>query len=46
MRDINSYCADRYASLAAALFLHVDSQFYMVKFKNQYIGICDKTILS
>ena len=41
IRDTNSYRAEIYASLVATLFLHVHSQFVMVKLENNYIAICD-----
>ena len=38
--DITSYRTEVYASLAASLFLHLFSQFYMVEFTKQCKAIC------
>ena len=38
--DINSYRTEIYVSLAASLFLHLYSQFYMVEITNKCKGIC------
>ena len=41
IRDINSYRADIYASLASTIFPHTYSSFYMVTLANKYIAVCD-----